>query len=74
MIETTNINVSASFDSGAFTGEFLVHKNSTSYNRSDHSIQDYYKLSFKDFKGLKIIIALAVEEYLNTLTKTKSNK
>lgn len=64
MIQLSNIDVSANFDSGTFLGSFSVYKDSESYDSSDNSIQDYYKLTFEDFTVLEVVIAIAVEKYL----------
>jgi len=64
MIVSNDINVSASFDSGTFTGCFGIYKNSNSYNNLGTSIQTEYQLTSKDFQAIEMLIAIHVGNYL----------
>ena len=65
MITAKNCVVSASFDSGTFSGCFAVSANEpTSYCATRTNIQSVYNLSFDDFTALEILIAHTVNDYL----------
>ena len=69
MIISKNVNVSAQFDTGDFTGKFAVHYNGKGYSSWDNCIQKQYDLSFDDFRILEAMIAGTVEKYLEAKGK-----
>ena len=65
-VQGKNITVSASFDSGVFTGSFVVTDSQPkSYSSEDCNIQTTHSLSHEDFDVISMLITNTIDKYLD---------